>query len=114
MNFSNNTFVWRKKLFVVSIVSVMLFSLLTLTNHHVEAKDKGDVLKNNKMKVKVDKSFPRVIEYTLKNGKKMDGQVKEIKTIKVNGKSVQPKVKYKKINAHAAQYQLIASNKDKK
>ncbi len=114
MNFSNKTFVWRKKLFLVSIVSVMLFSLLTLTNHHVEAKDKGDVLKSNKMKVKVDKSFPRAIEYTLKNGKKMDGQVKEIKTIKVNGKSVQPKVKYKKLNAHAAQYQLIASNKDKK
>ncbi|WP_275540392.1 endo-alpha-N-acetylgalactosaminidase family protein [Mammaliicoccus sciuri] len=114
MNLSNKTFVWRKKLFVVSIVSVMLLSLFTLMNHHVEAKVKGDVLKSNKMKVKVDKSFPRAIEYTLKNGKKMDGQVKEIKTIKVNGKSVQPKVKYKKINAHAAQYQLIASNKDKK
>ena len=43
------------------------------------------VLESSDMSVWVDKNFPRVIQYQLKDGLKMDGQKEEINTIKING-----------------------------
>lgn len=44
------------------------------------------------MDVQVDANFPRVIKYTLKNGKSMEGQTNVLDTIELNGTAVKPTV----------------------
>nr|WP_317852870.1 endo-alpha-N-acetylgalactosaminidase family protein [Mammaliicoccus sp. Marseille-Q6498] len=105
---------FSKKLLVASLLTVFSLTLFNALNQDVLAKSNEDTLKSNKMKAKVDKKFPRVIEYHLNSGKKMDGQKKEIKQVKINGHLITPKVTYKKLNNSTAQYVLKVQDKENK
>ncbi len=77
----------------------------------VQAEPTVDLLQSNQMTVKIDKNFPAVKQYQLKNGKTVDGQVVDNRQIIVNGEIVTPTVSYKKVNAHTAEYELSALDK---
>ncbi|QHW36063.1 YSIRK-type signal peptide-containing protein [Staphylococcus ursi] len=72
--------------------------------------DAVDTLTSKEMTATIDKSFPAVKYYTLKNGKKVDAQVTDARQIIVNGEVITPTVKYNKIDDHTAEYDLTAQN----
>lgn len=72
--------------------------------------DAVDTLKSKEMTAMIDKSFPAVKYYTLKNGKKVDAQLTDARQIIVNGEVITPTVKYNKIDDHTAEYDLTAQN----
>lgn len=72
--------------------------------------DAVDTLKSKEMTATIDKSFPAVKYYTLKNGKKVDAQLTDARQIIVNGEVITPTVKYNKIDEHTAEYDLTAQN----
>lgn len=64
------------------------------------------VLKSDKLSVMLDKTFPRVVKYTLPSGNTMDGNFTPIKTMLVNQKAVTPEVTFIPIDESSAQYDL--------
>ncbi|HHU6751064.1 TPA: endo-alpha-N-acetylgalactosaminidase family protein [Staphylococcus pseudintermedius] len=72
--------------------------------------DAVDTLTSKEMTATIDKSFPAVKHYTLKNGKKVDAQATDSHQIIVNGELITPTVQYNKIDAHTAEYDLTAQN----
>lgn len=69
-----------------------------------------DTLISKDMTTTIDKNFPAVKSYTLKNGKKVDAQVTDARQIIVNGEVITPTVQYNKIDDHTAEYDLTAQN----
>ncbi|ARJ50816.1 endo-alpha-N-acetylgalactosaminidase family protein [Staphylococcus lutrae] len=69
-----------------------------------------DTLTSEDMIATIDKKFPAVKGYTLKNGKKVPGQVVDARQIIVNNEVITPTVNYQKVDAHTAEYELIAQN----
>ncbi|CAM3655701.1 endo-alpha-N-acetylgalactosaminidase family protein [Erysipelothrix urinaevulpis] len=65
-----------------------------------------DTLTNESMTVTIDKSFPRIKDYTLKSGKTLEGQPTKIDTVKINDINLKPEVTYKKVNNQLAEYTL--------
>ncbi|REH99343.1 endo-alpha-N-acetylgalactosaminidase family protein, partial [Staphylococcus felis] len=69
-----------------------------------QAQPTYDTLSSDKMDVTIDKLFPAVKKYTLKNGKTVEGQVVDDRSIILNSVQVTPKVSYQKLNQNTAQY----------
>lgn len=69
-----------------------------------QAQPTYDTLSSEKIDVTIDKLFPAVKKYTLKNGKTVEGQVVDERSIILNSVQVSPKVSYQKINQNTAQY----------
>ncbi|REH79334.1 endo-alpha-N-acetylgalactosaminidase family protein [Staphylococcus felis] len=69
-----------------------------------QAQPTDDTLSSDKMDVTIDKLFPAVKKYTLKNGKTVEGQVVDDRSIILNSVQVTPKVSYQKLNQNTAQY----------
>lgn len=67
------------------------------------------VISSNQMDVRVDKEFPRVVSYTLKNGngagKSFSGQAEKLDKILINNKEVKPSVKAK-ISGNKVVYEM--------
>ncbi|MGV3273911.1 endo-alpha-N-acetylgalactosaminidase family protein [Staphylococcus sp. 11261D007BR] len=71
-----------------------------------------DVLKSDEMEATIDKTFPAVKSYQLKNGKTIDGQVVDNRNIILNGTSITPQVSYEKVNDSTARYTLDAKDEE--
>lgn len=86
----------------------------TITRAAVEQQDNTvDELSSKDMTATIDKKFPAVKYYTLKNGKKVDAQITDMRQIIVNGEAITPNVKYQKIDDHTAEYDLTAQNESR-
>lgn len=67
----------------------------------------SETLTSGTLTVKIDKAFPRVIDYTL-NGKTLKGQPSKLSTIKINTVELTPTVTFEKTNDSTAVYTLTA------
>lgn len=114
MDFRYKFTLLSKSLLTVTLLTVVSITYFAFSNQSIEAKSNTDTLKSNKMKVNVDRDFPRVIDYELKNGTKMDGQKKKIDKVKINGHAIVPKVNYRRLNASSAQYKLNVKDEKNK
>lgn len=86
----------------------------TMTRAATKQQDDAvDQLSSKDMTATIDKTFPAIKYYTLKNGKKVDAQVIDARQIIVNGEIVTPTVKYKKMDDHTAEYDLTAQNESR-
>lgn len=65
-----------------------------------------DVLNTPTMRVRIDQSFPRVLDYTMTSGETMQGQVEHINTLKINGYELVPEVSYQKNSDRKAFYTM--------
>lgn len=71
-------------------------------------------IKSSDMTVRLDEAFPRVLDYTLTNGKKMQGQPTKIDTIKINNVDIVPEVSLEKVSENSIKYILKAINTENK
>ncbi len=67
-------------------------------------------LTSDEMSVGIDDTFPRVIGYTLKSGKKMLGQSTAVNTIQIGGVEVTPEVEFHQDGANKATYTMNLKN----
>lgn len=90
---------FRSLLAFVLVFVITAIPSLSQAPYALAAVTKGTVLSTSAMDVQIDKSFPRVIQYTMKQGREKGkvfyGQPKKLDTILINGVSVKPSVKTK-------------------
>lgn len=71
-------------------------------------------IKSSDMTVRLDEAFPRVLDYTLTSGKKMDGQPTKIDTIKINNINIVPEVTSEKVSENSIKYYVKAVDAENK